>query len=218
MNNPRFKVDAFDSSTTPRLNAKKSNAIFEKPSNPLKVSNGKADVLFLDECTKSRKIEDLFFCNYLPDFIKYTDVHTCISDLLNNPNNLVSDLQQINFIFKNGERIQKIVSNVLGEKLTQKYLSVIYESRLNSEESITQKGKVRVFSLYSVIHKDNKNKNILIVFLFDPFHLVCPVPNKKMNSIKAMKCEYSNSNDYKKNFFDFFDFQKVKFIKKQDMI
>lgn len=218
-NNLKFNINLGLKQTRVSLNLNQSNVLFTKPTTSLEAQDGSANVLFLDKCEKSINLDKLFFCNFLPELIKNTETDKVLKRVLGNPDILSNDLQPIYLDYNNGKRIKSIFSKIIGDELTEKYSNFIYEKRIKADVSLSQKGRVRIFSLYAVDNSKDENENYIIVFVFDPFHLVCPVRNKNKTAEEVMQDKYKDCCDNEKQFKDFYEenFSKVKTISVKEL-
>lgn len=169
---------------------------------PLNAESIKAKVAFLHCCLNSKKIENLYFTNYIYGSMEnYNDSIGinfenlfCNSDIVNNK------MKLINLSLKNGERIKEIFSSCIDFNIDlEKY--AIYQSYITNEYTQVSdgvgKGKFRAFSLYDVKNiNSEKEEYWLIVFLLDPHHLVCPVSTKNKSRDEVNEEEYKKAKEF----------------------
>lgn len=190
----------------------------------LNAHNADVDILFLDTFLQSFKDEKNEFSNYIERLgIKNTYIYRNFLALSKNPKKIANEITTIDILHrKNSARIKQILSHEIPSNLINKFDDSIFESVVNRGIDFFDangKGRFRVFSLYAT-KRDNLNneKQILIIFLIDPYHLVCPVADHQRNLTKKENQHkfFKNCKTYKDSldmvFSSMFNHTKAHFI------
>lgn len=197
-NSPRFNAKLITS--VGKANISSGISLINGPANVLNAHNAQAKVLFLKTCKKSLKLPGVSFSNYLPErfLLRDTSLETNLCTLCKNPNILQCDLTSIAFNRENSDRIKSIMINVLGKKKLDEYLGVVYETYVNCDDTLDQRGTFRVFLIYAISNPGDieNEENWLVAFLIDPFHLVCPVGYNNVSNEDAMRKKYKDIQCY----------------------
>lgn len=207
-NSQKFSVSL--TNNVPGANISSGLSLMGGTPSTLDAHNADAKIFFLETCRESRKLEDVCFTNYIPArfLLSKGSLEANLCGLCNDPSMLGQNVTSIKLSRNNGARIKKIVDNVLRKCDTKDYYSnFIYETYVNVGESFDQRGKFRAFMIYldRKPNSEEDEEHWLVVFLFDPFHLVCPVGRGNESVEAAMRREYHHDENYSENFGDVFE-------------
>ncbi|EHO54522.1 MULTISPECIES: hypothetical protein [Lentilactobacillus] len=197
-NSPRFNTKLITKVTKPSISSGLS--LINGPANVLNAHNAQARVLFLQTCKKSVRLPHVSFSNYVPKrfFLHDSSLETNLCTLCKNPNILQCDLTSIAFNRENSDRIKNIMDKILGEDKVNEYLDVVYETYINCDDTLDQRGQFRVFLIYAINNPGDveNEENWLVAFLIDPFHLVCPVGYHNISKKESMRKKYNQIKGY----------------------
>lgn len=203
-----------------KLNA--STKLMRNSGESLNASNAEADIMFLSDSLEGNKLSEYNFTDLLTEKLLMGKISDAFKPVLDNPGILSKNLKSINLNLNNGKRIKNIFSEVIMEENVEKYDSLFYETAIKGNEyKLTEKDCFRAFMVYVAMPDEpkGKNKNLLIVFLLDPYHLVCPVPfrgrTREEVAKKVFQDKKNYSNTFKQNFNNEFD--NIEFIEAKNL-
>lgn len=213
-NSRRFKVDlnAGNSRTSLGIEGSGLSLMNDHHATDLNAHNAKAQIAFLSKCKESVKLNNLYFSNFLADRLNVLGgfIDSGIQGLCENPECVNREIKNIKLSYSNGERIQAIVERILGKDVLSEYQDGIFETDITFGNDLYQRGKFRAFLLYAVNDPGEESESQwLVVFLLDPYHLVCPVAVGKKDADQVMKEEFLRVKDYTTSINEIF-FEKFK--------
>lgn len=179
------KISLFNTDTTinkksPSLHSGTSNfaSLNAKKVPSLNATNDYPPVVFLDECFISFKDSKNKFSNFLnnSELMLEPYIQKSLYDIANNPNKINKWPKSIDFSRKNGKRIKKIMSHYINN--INFYKNYVYESKNKPKDKTIIGNEFRTFMIF------DPDKHRVIVFMFDPYHLVCPTPDNKKDKDK----------------------------------
>lgn len=194
---------------------------------PIEVQSINPELIFLKECLSSIKNDKLCFSNFILDTLSnyndflghdFENVFCCEKVKLNT--------NRIDFNRKNGKRIESIFKLCdVNIDFDGRLSNFIYEAYVTNgiELDSKRKGKFRVFSVY--FHEtEEEDYPLLLVFLLDPYHLVCPTNIKNKNDsiekkyfkVKKYDCSL-NALFEKKCKKNDIDKSKIRFLENSDL-
>lgn len=151
--------------------------------------NVNADVKILPNAGKSVEVDSSFFTNNIEDH-PFTAPHViqAMEVFLENPSLLNHECSAIKIRNSNRERFKKIFVDHIGESAFDKYEDDFRETAITTGDTqLSTKGSFRIFSIY--VHHQQENP-LLIVFLYDPYHLVIPVAPPKTDTLSYAKKQF----------------------------
>lgn len=207
-----FKTNTSDTKKSPALHSNTSNfaSLNAKKVPSLNATNDYPPVVFLDKCFISFKDSKNKFSNFLNNSELKLEpyIQKSLYDIANNPDKISKRPKPIDFRRKNGKRIKKLMSHYINN--VDFYINYVYESKNKPKDKTIISNEFRTFMVF------DPDRHLVIVFMFDPYHLVCPTRDRKKDEDKdeEMNNIFNKIQDNHVNIGDYFEdyFKNAKII------